>query len=99
MSDKYILDGRNAKPEPDLMKWAKWFEKADRHVAKDKIGDVRISTVFLGLDHSFGHGDPMLFESMIFGGSLDGEQNRYSTWEQAEAGHKEFVERVKASCH
>lgn len=57
---------------------------------------TRISTVFLGLDHSFGDGPPMLFETMIFGGSLDGEQERYSTWDEAEAGHKRWVEKVRS---
>lgn len=89
MRDKYIL--RDGKPEPfegDFMEWAEWFEKADRHVAQDELpGGVRVSTVFLGVDHSFGGPEPLLFETMIFGGKLDQEQWRYSTREEAEAGH------------
>ena len=53
--------------------------------------------MFLGLDHSFGGGAPLLFETMVFGGPLDGEQERYSTWNEAEAGHKLMVERVQAA--
>jgi len=61
MSKNYILDGH--KPIPvDLMTWAKWFEKADCQVAASgKKGKLFVSTVFLGLDHSFGGGSPMLF--------------------------------------
>lgn len=58
-------------------------------------GDVRISTVFLGLDHSFGMGDtPILFETMIFG-LKDEYCERYSTWDEAEAGHRVAVEFAK----
>ncbi len=56
---------------------------------------VYISTVFLAIDHSFGDGPPLLFETMVFGGELDQSQERYSTWDEAEAGHKAWVERVK----
>ncbi len=68
---RYILHGKTAIPCDNLFAWAQWFEAADRLVAKTEVGDVRISTVFLGLDHNFGEGDPLLFETMIFGGSHD----------------------------
>lgn len=93
---KYILDGHNPIVENDLIKWAKWFEKADRHVAKDNVDNFSISTVFLGIDHSFGdESKPILFETLVFGGKLDGEMERYSTWEEAKKGHKEMVNKVK----
>lgn len=71
-----------------------------------------VSTVFLGLDHSW-EGPPMIFESMVFDGEekISEEINipngpklksfkyheelgmqRYSTWDEAEAGHKAMVE-------
>lgn len=95
MSDHYILDGHKAVPV-DLITWAKWFEATkNRHVARETIGDADISTVFLGLDHSFGDGPPLLFETMVFGGSLDQEQDRCTTWEQAAAMHAAMCERVR----
>jgi hypothetical protein len=62
-----------------------------------RIGDSRISTVFLGLDHNWsGRGRPVLWESMVFGGKLDQEQDRCSgSREQAEVMHARMVERVK----
>jgi len=52
-----------------------------------------VSTVFIGLDHRFfGDGPPLLFESMVFGGPLDGEQFRYPTWDAAAAGHALLVD-------
>lgn len=97
--NRYVLN-ENGSPivEPDFMKWAEWFEKADRHVADEKVGNVRVSTVFLGLNHNFSQdGSPILWETMVFGGKLDQEQDRCSgSKEQAEAMHAKMVERVKA---
>lgn len=88
--DRFILE--NGKPVEcnDLMKWAKWLETADRHVAKTKRDNIEVSTVFLGLDHGFGNSSPILFETMVFGGTYDQEQRRYSTVKEAKAGHKEM---------
>ena len=95
-TEKYILNGKIPVVEPDLMTWARWFETADRDVARTKIGNIVISTVFLGLDHSFSQsGPPVVFETMVFGGYLADSEARYSTWEEAEKGHKEMVERVR----
>ena len=85
----YILDGHTPIPEADIRKWGRWFATAERHVARDKIGEADVSTVFLGLDHNFtGGGSPVLFETMIFGGPLHESQWRYCTWEEAEIGHQ-----------
>ncbi len=95
-TDKYILDA-DGQPQQcnDLMAWAKWFETANRHVAETQFESVRVSTVFLGLDHSFGGIVPVLWESMVFGGPLDGEQERYTSRADAEAGHTALCQRVR----
>lgn len=95
---RYMLDGEKAVPCDDLLAWARWIETEDCRVAMDHVGDVRVSTVFLGLDHNFAPGGvPVLFETMVFGGPLHHEMERYTNWEQAEAGHAAMVERVRAS--
>jgi len=33
----------------------------------------------------------VLFETMVFGGPMADEQQRYCTWAEAEAGHKRWV--------
>lgn len=91
-TDKYKLEGKTIIPCHDLMEWARWMEDANRHVRVEKKGDVRVSTVFLGLDHSFDDGPPLLFETMIFGGPHDGFQERCSTWEEAEKQHQNASE-------
>lgn len=95
---KYILKGKRVYPVDDILKWANWIEKEDRRVDLTKVGKYKVSTVFLGIDHSFGTGEPLLFETMIFGkGEFDEYQERYSTWGEAEKGHKKIVEMVKNS--
>ena len=90
----YILDGHKAVPCNDIISWAEAFESQDRVVAKTTKGLVEVSTVFLGIDHSFG-GKPLLFETMIFGGKRNGEIHKYSTWEEAEKSHEEICKTLK----
>ena len=61
----YRRDG-SAFESDDPIAWATEYESVDRHVADDRVGEVRVSTVWLGLDHSFGFGGPpLIFETMI----------------------------------
>lgn len=74
----------------------------DYCVCHDHIGDVMVSTMFLhGVDHSFGGGPSLWFETMALGlrsaHPLHDEQDRYTTWTQAEIGHAEILARVLAS--
>ena len=92
----YILDGKESVEELDILKWAEWFESADLEVARTELGNVLVSTVFLGVDRSYGE-PPILFETMVFGGEMDRASRRYATWEEAEEGHKEVVANVQTS--
>ncbi len=67
----------------------------NRQVAKTEVAGKRVSTVFLVIDHG-SHGEPLFFETMVFGeGSWVEEYvERYGTWDEAEAGHKRAVEMV-----
>lgn len=89
-----ILKDKQVVTVDDLIDWAKWFEenRRSRHVGDYEANGIRVSTVFLGLDHSFMSGRPQWFETMIFGGEHDGYQDRYSTWKQAEDGHRHALE-------
>jgi hypothetical protein len=68
------------------------------NVGRTTIGEVTVSTAFLGLDHNrLGRGTPILFQTMIFGADGDSlHQNRCSTWEQAEAMHAEAVAKMRS---
>ena len=96
MNDQYILKDKKPVACDDLLEWGEFMQSGERTVAKSEKGEVRVSTVFLGLDHSFGSGDPLLFETMIFGGEHDQDCERYCTWEEAEAGHKSMCEKAFA---
>lgn len=97
MRGHYILD-ENKEPQPcqDILAWARWFNTADRRVAFTQIGDVEVSTVFLGLDHSFSD-VPLLYETLVQGGEHDDEITRYSTRQQAEDGHAAICAEIQAS--
>ncbi len=97
MNEKYILD-ENGQPVicDDLYVWADWFETSPtRRLASTQIGEVFISTVFLGLDHNFAPVEdpltyqPILWETMIFGGRHNQQMWRYTSREAAELGHAE----------
>ena len=95
MSDHYIeVDGKPVQVD-DVLEWARAFEKEDRRVAMDSIGEVCISTVFLGLDHQFGDGPPLIYETLVMGGEMDHDMDRYSTRGEAESGHADMVARVR----
>lgn len=85
---------------PQRCSWRKWaaaFENLDnRRVALDELTEeIRVSTVFLGLDHNFGGGPPLLFETCVFG-LEDNFMERYTTMAQARAGHARILKRVEA---
>jgi len=82
----YILENKVPKKVDNLVEWSKKFNH-NKIVDQTYIGDIFISTVFLGLDHSFHNNTPILFETMIFGGEHDGFQERYATWDEAYEGH------------
>lgn len=97
MSVYYILKDRKPVPVESLEEWAKSYDITDRHVARDKIGDVEISTVFMGVNHRIhGDGPPLVFETMIFGGAHDWHKTRASTWEEAEQQHAVAVAIVRS---
>lgn len=87
----YILEGKTPKPVGSILEWVKWFETADRIVKSTMVNGIHISTVFLGIDHSFYGDGAELFETMIFGGNEDGYQTRCATWREAENQHQKAI--------
>ena len=94
----YVLDKENNPVLIDsVTEWVRIYVKMNRRVQSTKLPELNasVSTVFLGLDHQWGVGPPILFETMIFGSDLDGYQERYSTWDEAVKGHKIAVELLR----
>src|SRR2546430_11262554 len=96
---RYILDAdQQPVEELDLLTWAHWMDSHQhREVARDTVGDVLVSTVFLGINRRFvGDGPAILYETMVFGGPLSNEMDRYTTRDEAIAGHAAMLARVLA---
>lgn len=95
---KYILVGKVAIEEPDLLRWAEWMQSRGPSIALF-VEDHRhrVSTVFLGIDLQLApFGPPHLFETMVFSpDGWDGQQ-RWSTYAEAMAGHTAAVQLLQS---
>ena len=95
MNKYYKRDGTLYK---DIMEWSKDLEKKEYKIVKQEIlpNGKWVSTVWLGLDHSYRNGPPLIFETMVFpkeGDYGDLDMDRYSTEEEAIKGHKKMVKK------
>lgn len=79
--------------EPITMEVWALSREANLRVAEDQVGPLYVSTIWLGLDHRFGDGPPLIFETMIFGPWEwhDLYVRRYSTEGEALIGHAAAV--------
>lgn len=92
----WLLKDHEPVPGEDVRQWAQWYETAHRVVCQEDVAAGGcVSTVFLGLNRRYGPGAPLLFESRVFGGQMDQEQDLYATWDDALAGHGALVARVQ----
>lgn len=74
-------------------------------VEQTQVGPYWVSTVWLGIDHSFVPGSaPVIFETMVFATSDDVRElgpdldcQRYSTEDAARQGHADMVTLVRAT--
>jgi hypothetical protein len=90
LSDWYELVGQTpVQIEGDILECARRWEALDRRVARTTLFDTCIvSTIFLGFDHAFFGGPPILFETLVsWMGEGGYEQERCSTWPEAEEQH------------
>ncbi len=96
----WTLDPDGKTPvETDRDTWAAWFEQTDKRIVyQTMVDEYQVSTVFLGMDHSFGGGGPpVLWETMIFGpdDTYEDFQQRYVSYDDAVAGHTQAVTHVR----
>lgn len=96
----YIL---NEKGEPERCSDVFKIEAFMGDINKRRVGyekltsKISVSTVFLCLDHNYlGEGDPVLWETMIFGGEHDGYQKRATSKKEALEHHNEAVDLAKS---
>ena len=98
MTGYYVLDGENKAIPATAKEFSEFVSDPFRKVVSrtELPGDVQISTVFLGLDHGWGRGDPVLFETMIFGGEYDQHMWRYTSRDGAVVGHLAVLDALRA---
>lgn len=95
---------REGKPI-SMMEWGRLLaNETYKRVAEAQVGPYWVSTVWLGIDHGFGGGPPLIFETMVFATGPDVEGlgpdldcHRWSTKAEALAGHDEVVTLVRAT--
>ena len=96
----YLLDENKKPVKASIEESLKLYDDLDMKITRqERINDdIRVSTVFLGFDHAWiGQPGPVLWETMIFGGEHDQYQERYTSHEDALAGHERAVELAKSS--
>ena len=99
MSTYYDRSGRQL----TLDEWSQLMEDDEyKVVERTHVGPYLVSTVWLGLNHNWWGGPPLIFETMVFDQGPgterphhDHEMERYSTEAQARAGHDQMVAMVR----
>jgi len=92
----YRRDGTPYTGKDAALEWASDCQKPKLKIVKQEnlANGVRVSTVWLGLDHSFSEKRPQIFETMVFfSGYKDEECWHYATEEEAIRAHKMLVKK------
>lgn len=98
-NDKFRRDGTPYPPgTKGLLEWEKDIGDPKKKIVKQETltNGKWVSTVWLGLDHQFGEGKPLIFETMVFpekGNYSELDVDRYYTEEEALKGHKKMVKK------
>ncbi|MEH2247008.1 hypothetical protein [Nostoc sp.] len=71
--------------------WVTWRVEANTQVILSIVKSyISVSTVFLGINLGTIE-KPKIFESLVTGGSCDGQKRLYSTWDEAVSGHFDLI--------
>lgn len=100
--DNYILDENDCPRLADLQEYYRWQKALPDDIktgigftlARDEVEGVCVSTVYLGIDHGYGDGPPVLWETMVFcEGENDQDCERASNRKEALEVHRRFCEK------
>jgi len=83
--------------EITMGQWSILFgHKPYQILQQDHVGPYFVSTVWLGMNHQWVDGPPMIFETMVFGpGGDDETTDRYPSEDDALAGHERRLDQVR----
>ncbi|WAW10685.1 hypothetical protein NB640_03220 [Oxalobacter vibrioformis] len=71
--------------------------ESSRIVRQSRINECLVSTIFTGIDYSFGIGEKRLFETMIFG--MEGDIHpkwQHATWNESVEKHDQIVKMIES---
>ena len=94
------MDGQPYYGQEPEVAWGKDFSNTERRTIHrtDLPWGGLVSTVWLGIDYSFGLGPPLIYETMVFDATFDAfDLQRYSDRHEAAKGHKAMVEKWQKS--
>ncbi|MDP2358271.1 MAG: hypothetical protein Q8M31_19725 [Beijerinckiaceae bacterium] len=97
MSDGwYVLDETDEPVPATELEFSAWKRaNPDRcRVGEYEVGNAVVSTVFLGRDQGYAESEHVLWQTLVSGGPLDGECDRYTSHEAAKRGHESWSTRV-----
>jgi hypothetical protein len=94
LADYYTLIGEEVIPSE---------RSRARTLIQETVEGYFVSTIFLSIPHGEKGGRPLLFETMVLkditrpdADWIDLDARRYATYQEAQAGHREMVARLKA---
>ena len=94
----YILRDGQPVRATSIAEWGEFQLSGRPKLNEEVLPDVHVSTVWLGADHRLTPGGaPVLWETMVFGGPHDGHQDRYTSAEDAAAGHQRIAAMVRGA--
>lgn len=71
--------------------------ESSRIVRQSQINELLVSTIFTGIDYSFGSGEKRLFETMIFGMEDDIHPKwQHATWDESVEKHDQIVKMIES---
>ncbi|MEH2157295.1 hypothetical protein [Nostoc sp.] len=98
MLNYYKLEGQTPVAVDSFIEWSLWIMSASTTVMINELKDSIISTRFVGIDLNPGsynsESKPMVFETLVMGGAMDGKRNFYPTWDEAIQGHLKICTQV-----
>jgi hypothetical protein len=101
MGRYYILRNDEVVEELDHAVWSEWFEtdyKDVEQIAETETAHSSVQTRFLAVNLTLAQDQPpLLFETTVVGGWLEGQGEKYSSLEAARAGHDAWVGKVRAA--
>jgi hypothetical protein len=89
----FILDADRRVVRSDLLAWGRWVGTlGNLEIARTDLTHLLVLTSFVGIDISFGEGNPAFFETKVLDGVDELECLEAITWDEALGRHRAATE-------